>query len=57
MNLSGFNKQETIRVWERMQSSNKGSSPEFMSSHPSPENRIKNIKEWIVEVQENYPIV
>ena len=58
MNLSGFNMQESIKVWERMQDLSKGeSSPEFMSSHPSPENRINNIIEWIPQVREQYPPV
>lgn len=58
MNLSGFNMQESIRVWERMQSANKEDRPpQFMSSHPSPENRINKLKEWIPEVQLNYPSI
>lgn len=58
MNLSGFNLQESIKVWERMQSASKGERPpEFMSSHPSPENRIKKLKEWIPEVQSTYPSI
>ena len=58
MNLSGFDMQESIKVWERMQDLTKGeSSPEFMSSHPAPENRINNIKKWISQVKEEYPPV
>ena len=37
---------------------NQGKSPpEFMSSHPSSENRIKNLQNWIKEVKSNYPTV
>ena len=58
MNLSGFDMQESIRVWERMQTASNGDRPpEFMSSHPSPENRINKLKEWIPEVTEQYPSV
>jgi len=31
-----------------------GSPPEFMSTHPSSENRIENFKKWIPEVKEKY---
>ena len=58
MNLSGFNMQESVEVWKRMQTTSKGEvPPEFMSSHPSPENRIKQLKEWIPEVSQQYPTV
>ena len=58
MNLSGFNMQESVEVWKRMQTTSKGGAPpEFMSSHPSPENRIKQLKEWIPEVSQQYPTV
>ena len=56
MNLSGYNLKESVEVWKRMQIANKGKNPpEFMNSHPSPENRINNIEEWIFEVKKNYP--
>jgi len=55
MNLSGFDMHESIQLWKRMQIANKtGNPPQFMSSHPSPENRIKKLKEWIPQVQSQY---
>ena len=58
MNLSGFNVNESSEVWVRMQNSNdNNSTPEFMSSHPSPDNRIKNIKGWVDEIKSTYPRV
>ena len=40
--LSGYDIRETKKIWERMQKFNKGKSqPEFLSTHPSAENRIK----------------
>jgi predicted Zn-dependent protease len=54
--LSGYDIRETVKVWERMKESNKGKAPpEFMSTHPSPENRIKKINEWTNEVILKYP--
>ncbi len=54
--LSGYDIRETINVWERMKEANKGKlPPEFMSTHPSPQNRKKKIENWISEVTLNYP--
>ena len=56
--LSGYDIRETIKVWERMKDANKGKQPpEFFSTHPSPENRIKNINEWMNEIIIKYPPV
>ena len=54
--LSGYDIRETVKVWERMQKAYKGKEPpEFMSTHPSSDNRIKKIKEWINEVIVGFP--
>ena len=54
--LSGYDIRETINVWERMKEAHKGETPpEFLSTHPSPENRKKKIKNWINEITLNYP--
>ena len=54
--LSGYDIRETINVWENMKEAKKGQNPpEFMSTHPSPENRIKKIEAWINEVTLKYP--
>ena len=54
--LSGYDIRETINVWERMKEAKKGKEPpEFMSTHPSSDNRIKKINEWIKTVILDYP--
>ena len=54
--LSGYNIQETVKIWERMKEANKGKSPpEFMSTHPSADNRIKKISEWTTDIIFKYP--
>ena len=54
--LSGFDIRETVKIWERMKKFNKGKTPpEFMSTHPSAENRIKKINEWTNEIILKYP--
>ena len=54
--LSGYDIRETPKIWERMKELNKGKSPpEFMSTHPSAENRIKKINEWMSKITLEYP--
>ena len=54
--LSGYDIRETKKIWERMKEFNKGKSqPEFMSTHPSAENRIKKINEWTNKILLEYP--
>ena len=54
--LSGYDIRETVKIWERMKKLNKGKAPpEFMSTHPSSENRIKKLNEKMNEVILEYP--
>jgi predicted Zn-dependent protease len=54
--LSGYDIRETIKIWERMKEFNKGKTPsEFMSTHPSPDNRIRKIKDWTNSVTLDFP--
>jgi|TARA_Y100000310_G_C20545244_1_gene745272 predicted Zn-dependent protease len=54
--LSGYDIRETTKIWERMKEANKGKEPpEFMSTHPSSENRIKKINEWVNQIILEYP--
>ena len=54
--LSGYDIRETVKIWERMKEFNKGKAPpEFMSTHPSAENRIKKINEWTNKIILDYP--
>ncbi len=54
--LSGYDIRETVKIWERMKKLNKGEEPpEFMSTHPSSDNRIKDLNEKMNEVILDYP--
>ncbi len=54
--LSGYDIRETVKLWERMKELNKGKEPpEFMSTHPSSDNRIKNLNNWMNEIILDYP--
>ena len=54
--LSGYDIRETKELWKRMKKANKvNEPPQFMSTHPSSTNRIKNLKEWENSVILDYP--
>jgi len=54
--LSGYDIRETTKIWERMKEYNKGKEQsEFISTHPSPNNRIKKINEWTNNIILDYP--
>ena len=56
--LGGYDIHESYKVWERMKEDMGGSGPsEFFSTHPSPDNRIKNLKQWIPLVNAKYPAI
>ena len=54
--LSGYDIRETVKIWERMKDLNKGKEPpEFLSTHPSSDNRIKDLNEKMNDVILDYP--
>ena len=54
--LSGYDIRETEKIWERMKEANKGKEPpQFMSTHPSSDSRIRNIQTWLNEIVIKYP--
>ena len=54
--LSGYDIIETVNIWKRMKEFNKCKEPaEFMSTHPSADNRIKKLNNWMNEVILDYP--
>ena len=54
--LAGYDIREAPKIWERMKVAYKGKEPpEFMSTHPSSTNRIKNLNGWINEIILKYP--
>ncbi|MBL4592760.1 MAG: M48 family metallopeptidase [Flavobacteriales bacterium] len=47
MSMAGYEPKEAIPFWERMKGAGGGSTPEFLSTHPSHDTRIKRIREWL----------
>lgn len=55
MAAAGYDPSESVKFWQRMQEVNKGGSPlEFLSTHPSHETRVQQLKEWIPEAMPLY---
>ena len=57
MNLSGFDIKEPAKLWLRMMEGKGGGIPEFMSSHPNPDNRSNKFLEWENEIIDKFPRV
>ena len=54
--LSGYDIRESVKVWKRMKEAYKGQEPpEWMSTHPSSDNRIISLRNWIPEIIVDYP--
>tara|TARA_Y100001970_G_C14101677_1_gene785813 strand:- start:58 stop:891 length:834 start_codon:yes stop_codon:yes gene_type:complete len=54
--LAGYDIRESVNLWQRMANKNKGKEPPvFLSTHPSSEKRIENLRNWINEVIVKYP--
>ncbi len=51
---AGYDPREAIGLWERMAKSSKGSPPEFLSTHPSHDTRIQDLRKWMPEAVARY---
>jgi predicted Zn-dependent protease len=54
MAKAGFDPREAIPFWQRMNEAGGSRPPEFLSTHPAPETRIKDIKSHIPEAMKYY---
>jgi len=51
MAIAGYNPSEGAVFWERMSNAGGGSVPEFLSTHPSNANRIRNLRNIVPEAK------
>lgn len=56
MAKAGFNPQGAIELWENMKSATGSRVPELLSTHPAPENRIKELKEHLPKAYAIYNV-
>lgn len=55
MAMAGYNPQEAVNFWKRMAAQKGGSAPpEFLSTHPADETRIKDLQNEIPEAMKYY---
>jgi predicted Zn-dependent protease len=52
MAIAGYNPDESVPFWQRMSQLGGGGVPEFLSTHPSDDTRIRNLQGWIPEARE-----
>lgn len=51
MAIAGYDPIEAAHLWVRMKEKGGGAPPEFLSTHPSSDKRINNIKAWVPEAK------
>ena len=51
MTMAGYNPEVSVNFWQKMSAQSGGGVPEFMSTHPSDEHRINEIKKVLPELK------
>lgn len=51
---AGFDPRAAVTLWQKMAQAGGGSPPQFMSTHPNPENRIRDLQEYAAKVMPIY---
>ena len=54
MAMAGYDPQAAVPFWQRMAEGGGGKPPEFMSTHPSDDTRIANLKKLMPEAMKYY---
>ena len=55
MAMAGYDPREAPVFWQRMASLGGEKPPEFMSTHPADETRVRQLNEWMPEALKYYP--
>ena len=54
MAMAGYDPHESIEFWKRMSANKSGTQPEFLSTHPSDETRIKDLQSLLPDALKYY---
>jgi predicted Zn-dependent protease len=54
MAKAGYDPRESVSLWQRMSQVGGGRPPEFLSTHPNPENRIANLERLMPRALQYY---
>ncbi len=54
MAKAGYDPRGAVVLWQRMNAKGGSRPPEFLSTHPAPESRIRNIESLIPEAMQVY---
>ena len=55
MAMAGYDPRQSVPFWQRMQAASSGSgTPEFLSTHPGPDNRISALNSYMEKAMEYY---
>lgn len=54
MARAGYDPRAAVDFWVKMQQQGGAAPPEFLSTHPHPETRIEDLKEWMPEALKHY---
>ncbi len=49
MARAGFDPQESVKLWQNMEKNGSGGTPQLLSTHPVPENRIKALQQHMTD--------
>ena len=56
MARAGYDPKEAVEVWVKMSKMSGGKVPEILSTHPSNESRIKDLKEIAAKLEPVYQV-
>lgn len=54
MARAGYDPREAVAFWKRMEKAGGGAPPEFLSTHPSHETRVRDLEKWMPEALKAY---
>ena len=54
MAKAGYDPRESVGLWQRMGATSGERPPEFLSTHPNPETRIKDLETWMPQAWKYY---